>query len=373
MPTLTSRPLDTLIIGAGPAGIGTALALGAIKDLIIGVVDAGSIGNTFRQWPADQMFLTPSFTGNGFGATDLNSIHPETSPAFSIGKDYLTGTEYARYLTGVATHFRVPVLTDTTVTDITHQDGSFRVETNRGPVTAQNVVWAGGEFHNPCAPRIAGAEHADHTSTPDAWTPRHGPVVIIGGYESGIDLACHHAGLGTQVVVVDPEHPWNAKSGSDPSFRLSPRTRQRLAAAQATGLVSFVEGRVSGIRKNTGSYSVAVSGITALQSEDRPTLATGYGPGLGPASLLFETRPDGWPIVDDNDESTRAPGLFLAGAALRHGGLKFCFVYKFRQRFAHIAHTIATRHGKDTTPLETWRAAGMLTDDLSCCGIECAC
>lgn len=53
--------------------------------------------------------------------------------------------------------------------------------------------------------------------------------------------------------------------------------------------------------------------------------------------------------------------------------MKFCFVYKFRQRFAHIARIIGERAGKDARALEAWRTAGMLTDDLSCCGVECAC
>jgi hypothetical protein len=88
---------------------------------------------------------------------------------------------------------------------------------------------------------------------------------------------------------------------------------------------------------------------------------------------LFEHRADGWPELDDDDQSTMTPGLFLSGPAIRHGKLKFCFVYKFRQRFAHIAGVIGSSLGKDTSALDAWRTAGMLTDDLSCCGVECAC
>ncbi|MGB4778093.1 hypothetical protein [Microbacterium sp.] len=83
--------------------------------------------------------------------------------------------------------------------------------------------------------------------------------------------------------------------------------------------------------------------------------------------------PDGWPELDEDDQSTIAPGLFLSGPTVRHEGLKFCFIYKFRQRFAHIARVIGERAGKDTGALEAWRAAGMLTDDFSCCAVECSC
>jgi len=378
IPMATSAPtgiLDALVVGAGPAGIGTALALDAVEGLVYGVVERGDIGETFLRWPNGQHFLTPSFTGNGFGATDLNSVHPDTSPAFSLGVDYPGGADYARYLRGVATHFSTPILRNTDVTSITTSGGLFTVQTTNGPVQSRTVIWAGGEFQTPIVPRMAGSGEADHSSEPSAWAPRDGALVIIGGYESGIDLAVHHVMMGTSVTVIDENHPWDALSGSDPSFRLSPRTRQRLAEAQKSGRLTLSSaGRVTGIRPNAaGDYSVAVAGSNFLQSDTRPILATGYGHGLGPAAGLFELRADGWPLLDDNDQSTITPGMYLAGAAIRHGGLKFCFIYKFRQRFAHVAHVIGTELGKNVDALEAWRAAGMLTDDLSCCGVECAC
>jgi putative flavoprotein involved in K+ transport len=367
--------VDTLVIGAGPAGIGTALALQAVTGLVHGVLERGRLGESFLQWPAQTTFLTPSFTGNGFGATDLNSVHPETSPAFSLGVDYPSGAQYARYLRGVAKHFAVPVMTEAEVTAITVTEEGFALATSKGEVRARTVVWAGGEFHNPRQPKMAGSEHGDHSAAPAAWEPRTGRVVIVGGYESGLDAACFQVEAGASVTIIDPDHPWEALVGSDPSFRLAPRTRQRLAAARATGRLTLSSaGRVTGIRQDAdGAYAVAVAGGTAVTADSRPILATGFGPGLGPATALFEDRGDGWPLLDDNDESTVTPGLFLAGAALRHGGLKFCFVYKYRQRFAHVAGVIGTRLGKDTSALEAWRTAGMLTDDLSCCGVECAC
>jgi putative flavoprotein involved in K+ transport len=370
-----SGVLDTVVVGAGPAGIGTALALQAVPGLVHGVIERGRLGESFLQWPVQTTFLTPSFTGNGFGATDLNSVHPETSPAFSLGVDYPTGREYARYLRGVARHFAVPVMTDTEVTAITPLAEGFDLETSKGAVRTRTVVWAGGEFHNPRQPAIAGVEHADHSSAPTAWEARPGRVVVVGGYESGLDAACFQVECGATVTVIDPDHPWEAAGGSDPSFRLAPRTRQRVKAAVASGRLSLsAVGRVTGIRADAGGgYSVAVAGGGAVPADSRPILATGFGPGLGPAGDLFEDRGDGWPLLTDDDESTTTPGLFLTGAALRHGGLKFCFVYKYRQRFAHVAGVLADRLGKDPSALEAWRAAGMLTDDLSCCGVECAC
>ncbi len=367
------EPLDALVIGAGPAGIGTALALAAVDDLTFGVLERGRIGQTFLDWPARQTFLTPSFTGNGFGATDLNAIHPETSPAYSLGVDYPTGPQYAKYLRGVATHFQVPVLGDTEVTAVAQHEDGFEVTSTRGPVLARSLVWAGGEFHHPLAPRLSGSGLADHSRTPEAWEPREGRVLVIGGYESGIDLACHHVERGAHVTVCDAETPWDAGTGSDPSFRLAPRSRARLGAARETGRLALAGAHARSVKREGSEWAVSLDDGTRLRADSRPIAATGFGPGLGPVGPLFAARPDGWPELDEDDQSTVAPGLFLSGPAIRHGRLKFCFVYKFRQRFAHIARVIGERAGKDTGALEAWRKAGMLTDDLSCCGTECAC
>jgi putative flavoprotein involved in K+ transport len=367
------QPLDALVVGAGPAGIGTALALAAVRGLTFGVVERGHIGQTFLEWPAGLTFLTPSFTGNGFGATDLNSVHPHTSPAFSLGVDYPTGQQYARYLRSVVAHFQVPILDSTEVTAVTPLEDGFEVQCSRGPVHTRSLVWAGGEFHDPVDPRLSGASLSDPARAPEAWSLKAGRVLVIGGYESGIDLACHHIEHGSDVTVVDGGTPWDAGAGSDPSFRLAPRTRMRLARALETGRLHLVGAHARSIKRDGSEWVASLDNGTRVYSDSRPVAATGYGAGLGPVDHLFEHRADGWPELDDDDQSTMTPGLFLSGPAIRHGKLKFCFVYKFRQRFAHIAGVIGSSLGKDTSALDAWRTAGMLTDDLSCCGVECAC
>ena len=88
---------------------------------------------------------------------------------------------------------------------------------------------------------------------------------------------------------------------------------------------------------------------------------------------LFEKREDGFPLLNEHDESTIHPGLFLCGPAVRHGDQIFCFIYKYRQRFAVVAKKIATSLDLPAEFLETYRNWGMYLDDLSCCGEECVC
>ena len=52
-----ARTLDAVVIGAGPAGIGTALALRAVEGLTVGVIERGRTGQNFLDWPERQTFL----------------------------------------------------------------------------------------------------------------------------------------------------------------------------------------------------------------------------------------------------------------------------------------------------------------------------
>jgi hypothetical protein len=67
-------------------------------------------------------------------------------------------------------------------------------------------------------------------------------------------------------------------------------------------------------------------------------------------------------------------GLFLSSPQVAHNGQKFCFIYKFRQRFAVVADEIADRLGVDSSPLEAYREKNMFLEDLDCCEPEmCDC
>lgn len=87
-----------IIIGAGPSGIGMAVALKqfGIDSLII---EKKCIGNTFEQWPNTTQFITPSFTTNGFGIPDINAITPDTSPAYTLKRAY-RGVRISRIFKG---------------------------------------------------------------------------------------------------------------------------------------------------------------------------------------------------------------------------------------------------------------------------------
>jgi thioredoxin reductase len=359
--------LDCIIVGAGAAGIGLGCVL---QDLKV----------EFRMWPEEMRMITPSFTSNAYGMLDLNAIAINTSPAYSLGTEHPSGDDYADYLHAVAEYKSLPVRTGVDVTDVRPlPDGGFEVDTSDGVLYSRFVVWAAGEFQYPRTDGFPGAEHALHNSFIREWSEVEGDeTVIIGGYESGADAAIHLSRLGKKVTIIDRNGRWLEKGSSDPSVELSPYTKDRLSEIE-DGRIHLLPGyEVHWLEKvEDGGYLLYCEDGEGKEHYVRtphpPILASGFKGSLTLVRHLFENGPDGETLINAVDESTVTPGLFLSGPAVRHGGLLFCFIYKFRQRFGVIAEAIAARLKLDTEALEPYRKQGMMLEDLSCCGENCQC
>ncbi len=370
------RSFDIVVVGAGAAGLGLGVTLRDLGIENFVILDRTAVGASFLRWPRQARFITPSFNSNQFGTLDLNAVCLHTSPAYSVGVEHPTGAEYAGYLRGVAKHFDLPVETGVDVHSVatSARPKRFRVETSRGDFRARFVVWAGGEMQYPRTRGFHGAELCLHYSKVTSWDDLNGDErYIIGGSESGIDAAVGLAATGRRAVVFDREEPWERRS-SDPSELLSPFTKERLNSVIDSGRVRLRGGcTVIGVRRKDNGYQLALEDGDVVHCAEKPILASGF---VGSASLvrsLFEWRDDEFPLLTENDESTVTKGLFLVGPQVRQGDIIFCFIYKFRQRFAVVANQIARRLRVSVEPLEEYRLYGMYLDDLSCCGDECAC
>ena len=142
--------------------------------------------------------------------------------------------------------------------------------------------------------------------------------------------------------------------------------------------------QTTGSVDGTGSSDCAEGSEISLRTPQPPVLCAGFEGSVvaGVAVELFQWGKGGddgadgcaagSPLLNAHDESTITPGLFLAGPAVRHGSLSFCFVYKFRQRFAIVADAIARGLGRDTTDsVQECRDMDMFLDDFECCKSAC--
>lgn len=265
-----------------------------------------------------------------------------------------------------------------------------------------------------------GSDLCLHNSKVFSWASLTGDdYVIIGGYESGIDACYHLAKAGKKTTVLASTRCWRVKT-ADPSTELAPFTAGRLCEVMAPAFspsprllaplkVLSVEKKVAA--DGTVSYIVMAQWKKEEKHTDAPLRSAinavhTESPGTAGSTVLFETpHPpvlcsgfensvkaaasnlfafatnkdkrkkgclDGSPLLTKQDESTKVPGVFLVGPMVSHGNLSFCFVYKFRQRFAVVANAICQGLGLDTrAAVEECRKTRMYLDDLSCCENSC--
>jgi thioredoxin reductase len=364
--------IDVAIVGAGAAGVGVGAVLADLGLDSYVILERDEVGASFQQWPEEMRLITPSFPSNSFGCRDLNAVTTDTSPAFALDREHPTGGEYAEYLQGVVEFHDLPVRTGVDVESVKRYDDGFVLQTSTGVIQSQFLIWAAGQFGQPNDDPFPGANHCVHNSRVESWSAFADKcvedlIVVVGGYESGIDAALALADRGQEVLVVDEEGPWQFR-GPDPSEVLSPYTSQRLQEAlEHDAPIALEDGiRVERVDLEAETFDVIGTDGALFTTRNRPVLATGFESGLGLVDEHFEFE-NGQPRLTDQDESTITPGLFLAGPQVAHNGQQFCFIYKFRQRFAVVADEIATRLDVDRTPLNEYREKSMFLEDLSCC------
>jgi putative flavoprotein involved in K+ transport len=275
---VTAKPnsaaeFDVIIIGAGAAGVGTALMLtktfGLDPSRVLLIERGEAVGESFRRWPAEMRFISPSFNQQGWTSSfDLNSVAHGTSPAYSLHAEHPSGTEYANYLKQIASAADLNVRTQAEVTSVKAvgaKGGSplFHVEVRSSKckggsggggdesaarkkarstekLAARYIVWAAGEFQYPreSSCDVDGAEFCVHNSRVQSWAKLPGnDRVVIGGYESGVDAAVNLARAGKQVTVLASTSTWNVQT-PDPSTELAPYTAARLREVTAPGFAS---------------------------------------------------------------------------------------------------------------------------------------
>lgn len=367
--------LRVAVIGAGPAGLGVARVLRDLQVPDVWVLERGQIGQSFLNWPLETRLLTPSFPGNVFGITDLNAISFDSSPGWSLRSEHPNGRAYAQYLEQAAEMFGVNVQCGVDVFSIDPVDNGFALQTSRGAFTADFVIWACGHFDAPTDAGLPGAELGQHYGKVESWADIQGDkVYVIGGYESGIDAAIGLAQKGKDVIVLDRGAPW-LDGDKDPSRSLSPYTQQRLDTfRKCLSITLLPDADVIALEPEANGVHVLAGDGRSWLSDGPPILATGFAGGTKRVSEWFDYGDDGAPLLTSQDESTATPGLFLVGPEVSHKGHLFCFIYKFRQRFAVVARAIAARMGVDTGVLEMYYDNNMFLDDLTCCDEDkCMC
>jgi len=243
-----------IVVGAGAAGIGFAITLtktfGLDPSRVLLVEKGDGVGTSFRQWPEEMRFISPSFNSEGWtNSFDLNSVAHGSSPAYELHAQHPSGSQYADYLDDLCgiVQLKKRVKRRCEVLRVEKgPDGAFdvRVRSRKADgaeredtLRSRYVVWAAGEFQYPreSPDAFAGAGLCTHNSRVRSWKEMPGDeYVLIGGYESGVDAAVNLAKAGKQATVLASTATWNVQT-VDPSSELAPYTADRLREVTAEG------------------------------------------------------------------------------------------------------------------------------------------
>lgn len=195
------KRIDTVIIGAGQAGLAMSFCLRqhAVPHVIL---ERGEVANSWRTERWDSLrLLTPNW----------QSRLPGFAFAGSNPDGFMDMTEVVGFLDGYATRIAAPVETHTVVSSVTRQGEGFRVVTSRGTWACRNLVLASGACNRAHVPACAAAlpEHVTQLSPLEYRNPGQlpaGGVLVVGASATGVQLASEIRAAGLQVTLAAGQH-----------------------------------------------------------------------------------------------------------------------------------------------------------------------
>ena len=287
------------IIGAGPAGIATAVEayIEGVRDMILLEKDENH-NSTIRKYYKDKKRVDKDWKGQ---RVELD------------GRIYfMDGTKESTldFFDELLQKHSVKLQTHTEVNKIVKEEGCFKIETSKGVIKARYVVVTIGRMGKPNKPdyKIPPAIRKRVNYTLDNCGEGE-KVLVVGGGDSAVEYAVDLAEKNDVAICYRRE-----------TFRRANPTNQRnIANAIAHNEVRPILGvNIEGLEEEDGKVKVLFV-EKEPETFDRVIYAIG---GTTPSGFLassgIEER-DGKPVYDENYE-TNIPGLYVAGDITQESG-----------------------------------------------------
>ena len=175
--------VDTVIIGAGQAGLSVAYYLKRAGIEFVLLEAAERVGDSWRRrWDSLRLFTPAHYDGL------VGMPFPAPSHSFP------TKDEMADYLAAYAERFALPVRTSVRVDRVTQEGGQYLVSAGRRAWTASNVVVAMATYQRPKVPAFApeldtGIVQLHSSEYRNPAQLREGSVLVVGAGNSGAEIA----------------------------------------------------------------------------------------------------------------------------------------------------------------------------------------
>jgi len=277
---MSAHRTETLIIGAGPAGLAAGACLTKREARFVIVEQSTAVGSSWRGH-YDRVHL---HTQRRHSALPFLGFPPGTDR-------YPSRQQVIAYLEGYARHFRLNPRLGERVDNVSPDGGGWLTTTTAGTYRSRNVIVATGYNTVPCIPRWAGQERFRgrilHSSQYRNAEPFRGQSVLVVGFgnsggEIAIDL-CEH-GARVAMAVRGPVNIVPRDILGVPiltlSLALSPLPA-RLADALAAPLLRVALGDITSL----GLRKPAVGPITQIRTTSRIPLVD-----VGTVRLIRQRR-----------------------------------------------------------------------------------
>jgi putative flavoprotein involved in K+ transport len=183
-----SEHIETVVVGAGQAGLTTAYHLTRRGRACVVLEADARVGDVWRnRFDSLRLFTPAQYDELPGRASGL--------PRWT----YPTGRQMGDYLEAYAADLQLPVRTGVSVDSLDRDGDTWVVTSGHQVLTADNVVVAAGTWQRPVVPEFADELdpsirqlHSSEYRNPSQLQP--GPVLVVGASHSGADLALEVSG-----------------------------------------------------------------------------------------------------------------------------------------------------------------------------------
>lgn len=182
---MTIETVDTLVVGAGQAGIAMSEHLSKLGISHL-VLERNRIAERWRSQRWDSLVTNGPVWHDRFPGMEFDDLDPDA---------FAPKEKVAAYFEAYAKRFNAPVRTGVEVTKVVRNSGrpGFTAETSRGVIEAARVVVATGPFQQPIIPPIAPkTDRFVQIHSADYRNPAQlpaGAVLVVGAGSSGVQIA----------------------------------------------------------------------------------------------------------------------------------------------------------------------------------------
>ena len=194
---LETLEIDTLVVGAGQAGVAMSEHLSALGVPHL-VLEKNRIAEAWRSGRWDSLVANGPAWHDRFPGLEFDDLDPDA---------FAPKERVAAYFEAYARKYNAPIRTGVEVHKVVRNAdrAGFTVETSRGVIRANRVVAATGPFQRPLIPAIAPRDEGLYQIHSAAYyNPQQlpeGAVLVVGAGSSGVQIADELMRAGRQVYL----------------------------------------------------------------------------------------------------------------------------------------------------------------------------